>query len=345
MAGKPTDVESLASQGGKARALALTPAQRREIARRAARARWDVEVQQAVCGSPDRPLCIGDAELQAYVLEDGTRVLTQAEFLVALGRHRKANVRNVEGEENIPPILQGERLKPFISSDLLEKSKPIQFGTPQGGRASGYRAEILPDVCEVYLKARDAGALTRHQLHIAVKAEILVRGLASVGIIALVDEVTGYQELRTKDALARILEAFIDKELRAWIQTFPADFYEELFRLRELNFPSDGVKRPQYFGILTNDIVYKRLAPGVLEELKRVTPKNESGRRKHKFFQRLTSNIGYPKLREHLGSVIAIMKLSRNWTDFMDKLNRLHPRYGDTMTLPLEFEVDNGKGL
>ncbi len=124
-----------------------------------------------------------------------------------------------------------------------------------------------------------------------------------MGIIALVDEATGYQDLRAKNALAKILEAFIAKELQAWVYTFPEDFYRELFRLRDLEFPKDTVKKPQYFGHLTNDIVYKRLAPGVLNELKRLTPRDEKGRRKHKYFQMLTSNVGYPKLREHLGSV------------------------------------------
>jgi hypothetical protein len=98
-------------------------------------------------------------------------------------------------------------------------------------------------------------------------------------------------------------EAFIARELQPWVQTFPADYYEELFRLRGLDYSTASVRRPQYFGVLANDIVYKRLAPGVLDELKRVTPKTETGRLKHKLFQRLTMNLGYPKLREHLGAV------------------------------------------
>jgi P63C domain-containing protein len=178
-------------------------------------------------------------------------------------------------------------------------------------------------------------------MHIAEHCELLVRGFARVGIIALIDEVTGYQRDRASDALAKILEAFIDKELRAWVQTFPADFYEQLFRLRGLEFPKDSVKRPQYFGKLTNDIVYKRIAPGVLAKLKEVTPRDEEGRLKHKYFQRLTSNVGYPKLLQHLGSVVSIMKLSDGWNDFSGKLDRLHPRYGDTMPLPM----DDGKGI
>ena len=129
------------------------------------------------------------------------------------------------------------------------------------------------------------------------------------------------------------------------MSTFPADYYREMFRLRQLEFPRDSVHRPQYFGHLTNDVVYKRLAPGVLDELKKVTERAESGRLRHKYFQRLTSNIGYPALREHLGSVVTIMKLSRDWRDFYNKLDRLHPQYDTTMPLPLEWDEDNGVGL
>ena len=81
----------------------------------------------------------------------------------------------------------------------------------------------------------------------------------------------------------------------------------------------------------------------MLDELKRVTPRSETGNLKHRYFQRLTSNIGYPKLREHLGSVVTIMKLSDDWQDFTAKVDKIHPRYGDTLRLP--FEDDNGVGL
>ncbi len=101
------------------------------------------------------------------------------------------------------------------------------------------------------------------------------------------------------------------------MKTFPADFYQEMFRLRGMEYPTAAVQGPRYFGVLTNDIVYDRLAPGVLEELKKVNPKDEvTGRRKHKHFRWLTNNIGYPKLREHLGAVVATMKLSGDWYDF-----------------------------
>jgi hypothetical protein len=332
------------AKGGIARANKLTPERKSEIARAGAAARWD-DLPQAVCGDPDKPLRIADKEIQCYVLADGTRVLSQAGFLQALGRHRKANVRREAGE--LPAILQGKAIRPFITDDVIEEARPFAFRTPHGVRASGYRAQSLPKVCEVYLKANDAGVLPHNQKSVAREAEILIRGLATVGIIALVDEVTGYQELRTKDALARILEEFIAKELQAYVQTFPDDFYRQMFRLRGLSYPDDSVRRPQYFGNLTNSIVYERLAPGVLDELKRVTPKSEKGHRKHKFFQLLTANLGYPKLREHLGSVVTLMKLSDGWHDFDEKLNQIHPKYNNTLPLPLTYDPakDDGRGL
>lgn len=331
---------SARSRGGRARARALSPGTRHEIAKKAAASRW-AEMSQAKYGSPDNPLRIGDVQIECYVIEkpDGSvmRVLTQASFLTALGRHPKANTRRGEG---LPPILQGQALRPYISEELVKLAAPITFSLPTGGRASGYNAETLPAVCEAYLRANDDGKLPDNQKHVAVQAGILVRGLARVGITALVDEVTGYQEARTKDALAKILEAFIDKELNAWVSTFPADFYRELFRLRGLDYDSMSVKRPQYFGNLTNNIVYERLAPGVLDELRVVVPRNEQGRPKSRYFQKLTSNIGYPKLREHLGSVVTIMKLSGDWAHFITTLDKIHPRFGDTMILP--FDDDDG---
>ena len=180
----------------------------------------------------------------------------------------------------------------------------------------------------------------------ALRGAVALRALAHTGIIALVDEATGYQNKRSIDALARVLEAFIAKELQPYVRTFQPDYCEQLFRLRGLNYKTDSVKRPQYFGWLTNDIVYKRLAPGVLSELKEVLQRNENGKPTHKYFQRLTANKGYPKLREHLGAVVAIMKLSRNYQDFIYKLDEQAPHYGETFALPFgEAPDDSGRGL
>lgn len=310
----------------------MTKEQRSESAKKAAAKRWE-PVQEAICGSADKPLRVGDVEIECYVLEDGTRVITQGSFLRAVGRSRTA--RRAGPDDNLPLIIQSQALRPYISDEMLQRSQPIPFLIDGKKRALGYSAEMLPDVCDAYLSARVAGTLPAQQQHIAAQAELLIRGLSRVGIIALVDEATGYQEMRTRDALAKILEQFIDKELQPYLTTFQPEFYQEMHRLRGLPYNTEAAsRRPQYFGKLTSDIVYKRLAPGVLEELKRAQAKTPAGSPKHKLFQRLTQNIGYPKLREHLGSVTMLMKLSADWDDFMEKLDQFHPKVDTDSVIP-----------
>jgi len=272
------------------------------------------------------------------VLADGTRVLNQAGFMRAIGRARspKAGTGVLSTVDELPFFLQAERFKPFISQELRESTKPIFYETRTGTTVVGYNAKLLPLVCEAYLRFRDysfgkTGSVPARYNRMIATCDMLMRGLAHVGIVALVDEATGYQEDRAKNALAKILEAFIAKELRKWVSTFPTDYYKELFRLRGWRFPdlpADQRKRPVLVGKLTNDVVYDRLAPGVRKELQRLTPRDDKGRLKQKLFQRLTEDIGSPKLREHLASVVALMKAADDWEHFMRMINRSLPKYG-----------------
>lgn len=325
------------SKGGLARAKSLTPEKRTEIAKSGAAARWNNSIKKATHGSPDHPLIIGDIEIPCYVLEDETRVLSQRGLQSGIGMSLSGASK--AGEQRLATFLGSLGQKGINIKDLSARiTNPIPFYPAGGGRhAYGFEATILADICDVVLDARKNGILLPQQSKIADQCEILVRGFARVGIIALVDEVTGFQRDRSKDALTKILEAFIAKELQPWIKTFPADFYEQMFRLRDLVYPATTVKRPQYFGVLTNNIVYDRLAPGVRKELQEGVPRNEAGRPTAKYFQKLTQNTGYPKLREHLGSVVTLMKLSDDWDDFMVKLDKLHPPFNST--IPLDFDM------
>jgi hypothetical protein len=244
-----------------------------------------------------------------------------------------------QGSDRLTNFSAGKLIKPFISDDLRERiERPILF-KPQGAgeRAYGYEATTLVDLCDAVLRAREAKALQPQQQHIARACEVLVRSFARVGIIALVDEATGYQADRAKDALAEILQAFIAKELRPYVKTFPADFYKEMFRLRGWDFPTEahGTKRPPLVGKLTNNIVYARLAPGVLQELRDTTPRDENGRLKLHYHRRLTEEFGHPKLREHLASVVTLMKMSEDWDFFLRHLDRIHAKYNTTMEFDL----------
>lgn len=328
------------AKGGKAAAEKLTPKQRIERAKRAVAAREAKKaLPKATHGSADHPLRIGDVEIPCYVLEDGTRVLSQRGLQSGIGMSLSGGSA---GEQRIAGFIESIEKRGISVNDLPARIRsPIQFVPVRGGRpVYGFEATILADICDVVLAARKQGGILQpQQAHIAEQCELLVRGFARVGIIALVDEATGYQKDRARDALAQILEKFVAKELQPYVRAFPPDYYEELFRLRGLKYPPENPKfRPQYFGLLTNDIVYDRLAPGLLGELKALAKKDE---RKAHLHRRLTQDIGHPKLREHLASVTTIMKLSSTYPDFIGKLNRIHPRFGETVQLDLE-EEDRG---
>lgn len=321
-----------ASKGGKARAESLSPERRREIAKKAIEARWknrkSPAIPSATHGSPDHPLKIGDIEIPCYVLEDGRRVITHSGMLSSLGMS-KGGGSNPSAGDRLARFATGKLLEPFVSKDLRLGTEPILFHTPNGILAYGYEAIILADLCEAVLAARQAGVLQKQQAHIANQCEILVRGFARVGIIALVDEATGYQYDRARKSLEEILEKYISKELASWTRTFEVDFYENMFRLKGWKFTEGSSKRPVMAAQLTLDVVYRRLAPGVLEELQRKSPKDSHGRRKSKLFQRLTTDFGHPKLKEHLAAVVALMKSTDDgqYPEFEKRLNRAIPRF------------------
>ncbi len=335
--------DSLQSQGGKARAAKLSNEQKKEIATRAANARWGKGLPQA---SHVGDLQINGRPISAAVLPNGTRLITQGTFLLAIGRSRtpKAGTGGLSNVDALPFFLQAEQLSPYISEELRMSTAPILFRLPTGQKAVGYDARLLPMVCEVYLKYRDDIVARKKPVptqyeHIVAACDLLMRGLAQVGIIALVDEATGYQEERAKNALALILEEFISKELRAWTRTFPVEFYRQIFRLKGWKFDLSSVKRPSVIGHYTNNFVYKRLAPGVLKELRDKNPVVD-GRRKHKLFQWLTGDVGDPKLRAHLEGVIRLMSGCTSWREFREFLDRFYPVI-ETTDLGFEIEIGN----
>jgi hypothetical protein len=330
------------ARGGAARAAKLTPEARSAIARKGGLARLNKPKEPALpiveYGSTDRPLRILDTEIPCYVLSDGTRVLTQEGFLSAIGRAKKAKggtgAQSLGGVDHLPAFLAAANLKSLISKELQESTQPVKFKLPSGGTGYGFRAEALPQVCNVYLKAKDEKLLLPTQRHIADKANMLVRGLAETGIVALVDEATGYQEVRARDALQSFLERFLRKELAAWVKMFPDEFFMEMFRLKRWEWKGTS-KRPGVVGKYINDLIYDRLGPGVLEELQRKNPSDGHGRRKAKHTQWLTEDIGHPILAQHMYATIGAMRAHSDWDSFLAFFKRAYPKKGENLALAL----------
>jgi hypothetical protein len=337
--------DSIQSQGGKARAESLTPADRKAIGLAGAEARWSKagKLKPIPKATHEGILTIGDIEIPCAVLENGVRVLTQSGVMVAMGRSRQAKGRKYyDADVNLPAFLTAKNLKPFIPDDLSVTSSQIEFKTLGGIRAFGYSADILPKVCGVFLDAKAANALIDSprggQLHIADRALILIRGFANVGIIALVDEATGFQYDRPKRDLEEYLAKFLSESLRRWVRSFPGDYFKHLCRLKGVVLRPD-MKLPQYFGHLTNDLVYRRIAPGLLRAIKE--RRTERGSRSNKLHWCTSEELGRPELLLHLGKVVGLMMAHTNYDKFYKQLNAIAPIYPDNPTLwddPKEWE-------
>jgi hypothetical protein len=328
------------AKGGLARAKALSPEERKAIARKAALSRWDVDLPIA---SNEGDFSIGNKVISAAVLPNGKRLITQSTFMIALGRSRtpKAGTGVFSTVDGIPFFLQAEALKPFITEGLISSTTPYFYRTKTGGRGVGYDAELLPRVCEVYLRYRDdclakKGKIPKRYAHIIAACDLLIRAFAHVGIIALIDEATGYQADRDREELQKILAAYISKDLLPWAQRFPEEFYEELFRLRGWQFRplrGRGPKGPRYAGKLTNELIYKKLPPGVLQELRKLNPADNNWQRRHKHFQYLTGDIGNGHLEKQVAVVTTLMRISKDWKTFRKHFADAFPPPGKQYTL------------
>jgi len=277
-------------------------------------------------------LKIGDVEFRCVVLEDGTRVISGTGFMKGLGMYRSGALwtrrKDDQDGAQTPLFLAYKNLKPFVSDELSDVLKTQYEYLPKKGnriQRGGIKGEAIPKICDVWLQARDAGVLKKTQLIIAAKADMLMRALAQVGIIALIDEATGYQYDREHDELARLLAVYLSEERLKWAKVFPDEFYRLIYKLKNWPFPV-GTKRTQLIGKITNRIVYEKLPEGVLEKLRELNPKNpKTHRRSAKHFQHLSEDIGQEDLRHHLLQLIALLRAASNWPIFERLFARAFP--------------------
>ena len=219
---------------------------------------------------------------------------------------------------------------------------------------------LLPMVCQVYLKLRNdlndkirngdsatrktaEGAMKQYE-HIITACDILIQGLAMRGIIALVDDATGYRANQAKEDMLRVIAQYIAPDLRRWTQKFPPEFFEEIYRLYSWDYKPGSIKHPQYVGKLINKYIYEplspawksrtRLPPGVLEAMRNSVPKNEHGARTAKLWQTLSVGTGIPHLDRQIADIYMMMRLSADKDELARNFDRL---YGEQLQLRLHI--------
>jgi hypothetical protein len=322
-----------AAKGGKARAEALTAEERSEIARYAAKKRWgDKSGFPRATHSGD--LQVGHVVIRCHVLDDENkrRLLSGRSVTNAMGLTGRG--------QGMTRFLESKSLKPFVNERLsLAISRPVAFIASTGGLPTfGYEAWVLPELCKAVLEAAEKRKITPGQKAMAEQARILLGAFATVGIIALVDEATGYQADRARDELSKILEAYIVEELRPWLKTFPDEFFKQIYRLHGWPYRVGSAKRPSYVGQIINKYVYEQLPPPVLPELRKLNPVTDRGYRRHKHFQYLTADTGNIHLDRQITAVTTILKVSDDRKDFEENFKKAFGKSYQPR-LPLIVEV------
>jgi hypothetical protein len=326
------------SKGGIERARKLTDDEKTDIARNAANARWarlsdpDYVPEASHQGTLEIP---GSEGLDCYVLKDRRRLFHKRGMAKALG------LKSTGGNAFMKTISR-KGIGSAISPELWEKiNNPIVFKPLNGDPAHGYEAGVLIDVCDAIIQAKNQEKLVPSQFSMALRAEILIRAAAKLGIVALIDEATGFIADKRKEEYRELFREFIRDEFRKWSEAFPAPFFDMLYRLYGLRRADPkSTRHPMFFARFIRKYIYRPLADSNGAILELLDDKNPvvyvNGGRRYKMHQFL-EEIGLNALNGQVWQVVGIGNGSRNKAEFERSFSLAFPSRGTQVSF--DFDV------
>jgi hypothetical protein len=287
-------------------------------------------------------LPIGENGLPVYVLDDGRRVISRTGATTSLtgtpGGDLESYIRVGALRPYLPPDLEDQMIE-FVLAEVTHKT------------VRGITAETFLEICRAYVTAAQDGALrTERQQAIAAQAAMFLAAVAKVGLIALIDEATGYQYARAEDALQIKLRVFLEDEMRKWEKTFPDQLWTEFGRLT--GWSGSVNQRPKYWGKLVMELVYDYLDKDVADWLRENAPAARHGQNYHQW---LSGQYGLKRLTEHLWMLIGMAAACSSMPELKQKMAERFGRQPVQFTLfmappgpqpprPLRPRTDAGKG-
>jgi hypothetical protein len=260
---------------------------------------------------------MGGLELECHVLNDMRRVFTQREMVRIISGGRESG--------NLAVYMQAK----VFADNPLDLGAMTPFRVPGTQYvAHGYEATTLIEICERYLDVRDK-LRGEAQKRLARQAEIVIRACAKVGIIALIDEATGFQKFRKKRDLQIKLQAFIAEDMQAWAQMFPDEFWYELARLEGIKYSPRS--RPLRWGKYVMAFVYDAIDGDVGQKLREINPEPHKGKNHHQWLK----EFGRDRVHDQITRVVTIMKLCTDMKDFSSKFSKVFKK--DTPQLAFEW--------
>jgi hypothetical protein len=339
-------------RSGKARMDKLSPEQRKQLARDAAMERWrkararqvvkdtgnmmpgekqpsDEAIAEVLPSVPsDLPIAKWPGQLSigipVYVLNDQRRIISRTgatDFLT-----------DKKGGRNLESYLGVQALQKYMPSDY--QGAMVEFIMPEvvNKTVKGMEAETFVDICQAYVEAWHDNALqSETQISIAMRSAMFLAACAKVGIIALIDEATGFQFERPLDALQVKLRLFLAEEMRKWEPTFPDQLWEQFGRLT--NWKGGIHQRPKYWGKLVMKLIYEYLDPDVAQWLRENAPRPQKGQNYHQW---LTEQYGLRRLVEHIWKVVGVASTCETMDELQYKMEDL---YGKNPGFQFEFKL------
>lgn len=301
-----------AERGVDLRPADLVPQHEAKVQNRLPRALWWGE------------LVLGDEAASCFVLDDGRRVISRTGATDVL--------TGGKGGGNLESYLGVESLAQYLPPDLEDQWIDFEIPEVTNKNARGISAETFLDLCTAYVRARDDDApLTMRQVEIAIKAGMVLAASAKVGLIALIDEATGYQYERAQDALQMKLRLYLEEEMRQWEKTFPDELWQQFGRLTRWEGPI--TKRPKYWGKLVMELIYGYLDADVADWLRKNAPQPRHGQNYHQW---LSSQYGLRRLMEHLWKVIGMAQACDSMLQLRERMAETYGRQPYQFTLFLE---------
>ncbi len=280
-------------------------------------------------------LKLGDVEIEAHVLSNGQRVLSTRGMVQALAGDGPKNADLGRLVERIPGNSLDFSLVPRI-----------EFTIPGSPNGLGYPAEALADICDAYVDALIADALSPAQpkLHpkqrpIAERARQIQKAFVKVGIIALVDDATGYTQHRARNELAQKFAEYLLPEPGEWVRAYSPNFFADLARLYRFEL-RDPRRRPGFMGGFIQKYVYEAIDPDVAEELVRRVPRPAWGNLRHPHLTEKAREV----LHSHLLRLGTVMRQSSDHNDFKMRFACEFKGAGLQLDLPPSNDVTKRKG-
>ncbi|MFH5805287.1 P63C domain-containing protein [Alienimonas sp. DA493] len=266
---------------------------------------------------------IGNVSWPCAVLDDPDRT----RVFVGRGLARGFGFSGKSGGAQLTRFLNSKTLSPYRDSGLLVVPKVVKFHHGQGGGlAHGYPAVILPRMCSAIIDAAIDGLLQERHRPMLEVARRLNRGLSEVGVVALVDEATGFERERPNDTLRRLIMELLSPEERPWQKRIPDWFYEGVFRLKDWDWPGsiNDARKWRVLAGVTRELIYDRMPSGMVEALDDVNPV-VGGKRSAKHHQHL-KDAGLKLFDAILYDIETCMTLTKGygrWGVFMSRYDEL----------------------